>query len=64
MDRINADIKEAGIEWRERRLINTLYMDQSVKIRVNRGETENIKNGRGVRQGYCLSLILFNLPGC
>jgi hypothetical protein len=41
---------EAGIEWHDRRLINTLYMDKSVKIRVDRGETRRIKIGRGVRR--------------
>jgi len=36
-------------------------MAQSVKVRLNRGETRNVKTGRGVRQGCCLSPILFNL---
>jgi hypothetical protein len=38
-----------------------LYMAQSVKVRLNRGERTSVKIGRGVRQGRCLSLILFNL---
>jgi hypothetical protein len=38
-----------------------LYMAQSVKVRLNRGETRSVKTGRGVRQGRCLSPILFNL---
>jgi hypothetical protein len=50
-----------GIDWRERRLISNLYMAQSVKVRVNRGETSSVKIGRGVRQGCCLSPIWFNL---
>jgi len=54
-------LKETGIEWCERRLINNLYMVQSVKVRLNRGETRSVKIGRGVRQGCCLSPILFNL---
>jgi hypothetical protein len=54
-------LKETGIDWRERRLISNLYMAQSVKIRLNRGETRSVKFGRGVRQGCCLSPILFNL---
>jgi len=49
-----------GTDWRERRLISNLYMAQSVKVRLNRGETRSMKNGRGVRQGCCLSPILFN----
>ena len=36
-------------------------MAQSVKVRLNRGETRSVKIGRGVRQGCCLSPILFNL---
>jgi hypothetical protein len=54
-------LKEIGINWRERRLISNLYMGQSVKVRMNRGETRSVKIGRGVRQGCCLSPILFNL---
>src|SRR5215471_8261451 len=54
-------LKEIDIEWRERKLISNLYMAQSVKIRLNRGETSIMKIGRGVRQGCCLSPILFNL---
>jgi hypothetical protein len=42
-------LKETGIDWRERRLISNLYMAQSVKVRLNRGETRTVKTGRGVR---------------
>ena len=54
-------LKVSGIDWREKRLISKLYMDQGVKVRVDRGETRSVKTGRGVRQGCCLSPILFNL---
>jgi hypothetical protein len=54
-------LKETGIDWRERRLISNLIMVQSVKVRLNQGETRSVKTGRGVRQGCCLSPILFNL---
>jgi len=54
-------LKGTDIDWRERRLISHLYMAQSVKVRLNRGETRSVKIGRGVRQGCCLSPILFNL---
>jgi len=54
-------LKETSIDWREGRLISNLYMAQSVKVRLNRGETRSVKIGRGVRQGCCLSPILFNL---
>ena len=36
-------------------------LSQSVKVRLNRGETRSVKTGRGVRQGCCLSPILFKL---
>jgi hypothetical protein len=54
-------LKGIGIDWRERRLISKLYMTQSVKIRLDQGETRSVKIRRGVRQGCCLSLIVFNL---
>jgi len=65
-DRVNWNklmqiLKETGIDWSERRLISNLYMAQSVKVRLNRGETRSVKIARGVRQGSCLSPILFNL---
>jgi len=53
-------LKEIDIDWHERRLISNLYMAQGVKVRLNRGETRSVKIGRGVRQGCCLSPILFN----
>jgi hypothetical protein len=36
-------------------------MAQGVKVRLNREETSSVKTGGGVRQGCCLSPILFNL---
>ena len=36
-------------------------MEQRVKVRLDRGETRSVQIGRGVRQGCCLSPILFNL---
>ena len=38
-----------------------LYTAQGVKVQLNRGETRSVKIGRQVRQGCCLSPILFNL---
>jgi len=35
-------------------------MAQSVKVRLNRGETRSVKIDRGVRQGCSLSPTLFN----
>jgi sorting nexin-29 len=47
-------LRGTGIDWRERRLHRNLYMAQSVKVRLNHGETRSVKTGRGVRQGCCL----------
>jgi hypothetical protein len=54
-------LKKTGIDWRERRLISNLYMAQSVKVRLNRGDKRSVKIGAGVRQGCSLSPILFNM---
>jgi hypothetical protein len=54
-------LKKTGIDWHERRLIIKLYMDQSVKVQLDQGVTKNVKIGRGVRQGCCLSPLLFSL---
>ena len=53
-------LKRIGIDWRERRLISKLYLEQKVKVRVDWGETRSAQIGRGIRQGRCLSPILFN----
>jgi hypothetical protein len=41
-------LKGNGIDWRERRLISKLYMDQKVKVRLDRGETKSVQIGREV----------------
>jgi hypothetical protein len=66
LDRVNWTklmqiLKGIGTDWCERRLISKLYMEQSVKIRLDQREMRSVKIGRGVKQGCCLSLILFNL---
>ena len=50
-------LKGIGIDWREIRLVSKLYMEQ----KEDRGETTSVQIGRGVRQEYCLSPVLFNL---
>jgi hypothetical protein len=54
-------LKLTGIEWRERRLIRILCMDQCVKLKLDQREARKVKTGGGVRQECCLSPILFNL---
>jgi hypothetical protein len=54
-------LKGIGINWRKRRLISKLCREQSVKIRLDQGETRSVKIRKGVRQGCCLLPILFNL---
>ena len=54
-------LRNIGVNWMERRLICNLHMGQRVKLCLNQGETDSVKIGRGVRQGCCMSPILFNL---
>jgi hypothetical protein len=56
-------LKGIGIDWNKRRLISKFYMDQSVKLKLNQGETRCMETGRGVRQGCCLLLIPFYFFG-
>jgi hypothetical protein len=48
-------LKENVIYWCGRRLTSKLYVDESIKIRLDEGEISSVKIGRGVRQGCCLS---------
>ena len=38
-------LKRTGIDWREKRLISKVYMDQRVKVRLDRGETRSVQIG-------------------
>ena len=54
-------IKKHGVEWKERRLIKELYLNQKAKVKIGEEISEEIGLGRGVRQGCCLSPTLFNM---
>jgi len=36
-------LKGTGFDWSKRRLIGKLYVDQSVKLRLDQGETRSVK---------------------
>jgi Reverse transcriptase (RNA-dependent DNA polymerase). len=38
-----------------------MYIWDKVKLRLNQGKIDNVEVGRGIRQGCCMSPILFNL---
>lgn len=52
---------EGNLNWKDRRLIRELYKGQKVTVRVENEESEDVIIGRGVRQGCCMSPVLFNL---
>jgi hypothetical protein len=54
-------LKNIGVDWRDRRLIKTLYMNQEAVVKVNGDLSEPGEIGRGVRQGCLLSPLLFSL---
>ena len=53
-------LKGAGIDWRERRLINKLCVDESVKVWLVQGEIRTLNTGSWFRQGSFFPPILFN----
>ena len=52
-------LKKIGSDWRDKRLISNLYMQQQAIIRVGNADTEPVGIGGGLRQGCPLSPILF-----
>ena len=65
-DRVNWEkmmkvLQSIGVDWRDRRLISELYMNQEAVVRIAGGESDSGIIGRGVRQGCPLSPLLFSI---
>ena len=54
-------LKEMGIQDHLTFLLRNLYAGQEATIRTGHVTTRSFQIGKGVRQGYILSLCLFNL---
>src|SRR6476619_5767630 len=48
-------LQSIGVDWRDRRLISELHMNQEAVVRIADGESDSGIIGRGVRQGCPLS---------
>ena len=56
-------LKNIDVNWRERLIIRNSYIKQSLKLCLNLAETDSVDTGRGIKQGCCLSSLLFELYG-
>lgn len=54
-------LERLGVDWKDRRLIRNLYMEQAAVIRIDGELSEPGIIGRGSRQGCPLSPLLFNI---
>jgi hypothetical protein len=54
-------LKKLGVDWRDRSMIANLYMNLSATVRIGGKCFEPSVMGRGVRQGCCLSPLLFTV---
>ena len=54
-------LKSMGVDWRDQRLIEILYMKQRARRRVKRILTNVAVIGLGTRQGCSLSPVLFTI---
>src|SRR6476469_2982939 len=65
-DRVNWEkmitvLQRIGVDWRDRRMISELYMNQKAVVRNAGGESDSGIIGRGVRQECPLSPLLFSI---
>ena len=54
-------LQSIGVDWRDRRMISELYMNQEAVVRIAGGESDSGIIGRVVRQGCPLSPLLFSI---
>jgi len=54
-------LRSIGVDWRDRRMIGELYMQQETVVRVGGELTDRAVLGRGVGQGCLLSPLLFSI---
>src|SRR6478609_6456300 len=65
-DRVNWEkmmkvLQSIGVDWRDRRMISELHMNQKAVARIAGGESDSGIIRRGVRQGCPLSPVLFSI---
>ena len=53
-------LKRLGIDFKDRNLIANFYLKQTAAVRISDELSEKALLGRGIRQGYPLSPLLFN----
>src|SRR6478609_5616043 len=54
-------LQSIGVDWRDRRMISELYMNQEAVVRIAGRESDLGIIGREVRQGCPLSPLLFSI---
>ena len=65
-DRVNWEkmmkvLQSIGVDWRDRRMISELYINQEPVVRIAIGESDSSVIGRGVRQECPLSPLPFSI---
>ena len=49
-------LQSIAVDWRDRKMISELYMNQEAVVRIAGGESDSGIMGRGVRQGCLLAI--------